>query len=181
MVTRAEKEVIVNEFKDAFTTSPLLVFTDFKGMPVAHTDELRMELFKAYGERAVYQVTRNSLLKTALKQAELNLEEYEHFLEYNTGVLYIKEGDPVEALKILTEFSKKHKDLPAIKGGVFEGKIFDAEQAKELAKLPSKQDLIAMFLNVLNAPIAGFVNVLAGTVKKPLYVLNAIKDKKSEQ
>ncbi|MDO7975683.1 50S ribosomal protein L10 [Oceanotoga sp. DSM 15011] len=180
MLTRKEKTLLVNEFVDAFKNSSIVVFTDFTGMPVSHTDDMRMQLFKEYESEAVYKVMRNSLLKTAIKEAGLNLEDYEEFLEGSTGVFYVKSGDPIVGLKVLTEFAKKHDGKPSIKGGVLEGQIFDANKAEELSKLPSKQELIGMFVRGLNAPINGVVNVLAGTIRNLSNVLNAIKDQKSE-
>lgn len=179
MLTRAQKKELVKEFVEAFNNSPIIVFTDFKGLEVDESNELRQQLFKEYGDKAVYKVMRNSLLKTAIKQAELNLEDFESLLEGSTAIFYIKEGDPVAGLKVLTDFAKDHNELPAIKGGVLEGKMFDAEKAKELSKLPSREELIAMFVRGINAPISGLVNVLSGSMRNLVNVLNSIKDEKS--
>jgi large subunit ribosomal protein L10 len=180
LLTRKQKEILVEEFVKAFKESEIVVFTDFTGMTVDQSNSLRTELFNAYGDKCVYKVVRNSLLRTAINKAELNFEEFETYLEGSTGVFYVKEGDSIEGLKVLTEFAKKNKALPAIKGGLLEGQLFGSEKAKELAKLPSKPELIAMFLRGINAPISGFVNVLAGTLRSFYNVVNAIKDQKSE-
>jgi large subunit ribosomal protein L10 len=179
LLTRAQKTELVKEFVEAFNDSPIIVFTDFKGLGVDESNELRQRLFKEYGDKAFYKVMRNSLLKTAIKQAGMNLEDYETFLEGSTAIFYIKEGDPISGLKVLTDFAKDHNELPAIKGGVLEGKIFDAERAEELSKLPSREELITMFVRGINAPISGLVNVLSGSIRNFINVLNSIKDEKS--
>jgi large subunit ribosomal protein L10 len=116
-----------------------------------------------------------------VKKAELSVQEYSALIDGSTGVFYINDSvDPIEALKFLTEFAKKNSNRPVVKGGMLEGAIFDAKQAAEYAKLPSKQQLIAMVLGSLNAPISGLVNVMAGTLKKVLYALNAVKEQKEK-
>jgi len=178
VLTKAQKVDLVNDLTKVIKEAPIVVFTDFSGVPVSDSNEMRLEMFKKFEGGARYQVVRNSLIKTAVKKAELNIEDFESYLEGSTGLFFVTEGDAIEGLKLLTDFAKKHKDLPVIKGGLLEGKIFTAEEAVELSKLPSKEQLIAMVLGGLNAPISGFVNVLGGTLKSLLFALNAIKEKK---
>lgn len=180
MLTKAKKVELLDELAVVLKESSIVAFTDFKGVPVADSNEMRSEIFKKFEGGANYKVTRNSLIKTAIKKAELNIEDFEEILKGSTGIFYVKEGDPIEGLKLLTEFAKKHKDLPIVKGGLLEGKVFTAEEAIELSKLPSKQELLATLVGSLNAPISGIVNVLAGTVRSLVNVLSAIKDEKEK-
>lgn len=180
MLTKADKKELVEEIISALNNSPVLIFSDFKGLTVAQSNELRTELFKKYGDKCVFKVVRNTLLRTAIKQSEKNLEDYKPFLVNSTAVFYVTEGDPIDGIKVLTEFSKKYKGKPSIKGGVLEGQIFNAEKAQELAKLPSREEMLSMFLRGMNAPITGFVNVLAGTIRSLSNVLNAIKENKEK-
>lgn len=64
-------------------------------------------------------------------------------------------------------------------GGILEGKFVDAAAVKTLAKLPGKQELLAKMVGSLNAPLSGFVNVLAGNLRSFVYALNAIAKSKS--
>lgn len=178
MLTKAQKTALVNEFVDILKNSEIVVFTDFKGMPVSDSNDLRFGIFKDVEGEIDYKVIRNSLLKTAIKKAELNVEDFEDLLVGNTGVYFVKEGDPITGLKYLTEFASKHNKLPNIKGGLLDGEVFGAEEAIELSKLPSKDELIAKLVGSINAPISGIVNVLAGTMRNMINVLNAIKDQK---
>jgi large subunit ribosomal protein L10 len=181
LLTKEKKSALIDEISSALKTSPIVVFTDFSGMPVAASNKMRMEMYKQFGDNATYRVGRNTLIRTAVKKAELSVQEYSALIDGSTGVFYINDSvDPIEALKFLTEFAKKNSNRPVVKGGMLEGAIFDAKQAAEYAKLPSKQQLIAMVLGSLNAPISGLVNVMAGTLKKVLYALNAVKEQKEK-
>ena len=77
--------------------------------------------------------------------------------------------------KILSEFAKKNKTFK-IKAGFVEGRIIDENEVNNLAELPSKEVLIAKVLGGFNAPIAGFANVLNGTLRGLVIALNAIKE-----
>jgi len=85
--------------------------------------------------------------------------------------------DEVAPAKILDEFKKSHESVELM-GGVLEDRFIDAEKVKALAKLPSKPELYAKIVGSLNAPISGFVNVLAGNLRGLVTVLKAIGDKK---
>ena len=94
----------------------------------------------------------------------------------NIGVGVIKE-DPVKIAKLMMEFSKKNKNFK-IANGYLEGNVITAEKVKELAQLPGREQLLAMVLSMMNAPITGFVGVLSSIVRSLCYALNAIKEKK---
>lgn len=182
MLTRAQKAELLKELESVFKDSSIVVFVDFKGMTVAQSNAFRSELFKNFEDKVNFKITRNALIKTAIKNAGLNLEDYEKYLEGNTALFYTKEADPIEALKTLVEFKKKNKlDVPVVKAGILEGKVFTAEEAEELAKLPSKEQLLAMLVGGLNAPISGLVGALGGILRKFLYALNAIREEKEKE
>jgi large subunit ribosomal protein L10 len=63
-------------------------------------------------------------------------------------------------------------------GGVLGTEIMDAKQAKALAKVPSKEELLAKLVGTLNAPVSGFVNVLAGNLRGLVQVLKTVSEKK---
>ncbi|MBZ4661921.1 MAG: ribosomal protein [Thermotoga sp.] len=179
LLTRQQKELIVEEMSEIFKKTSLILFADFLGFTVADLTELRSKLREKYGDGARFRVVKNTLLNLALKNAEY--EGYEEFLKGPTAVLYVTEGDPVEAVKIVYNFYKDKKaDLSRLKGGFLEGKKFTAEEVENIAKLPSKEELYAMLVGRVKAPITGLVFVLSGILRNLVYVLNAIKEKKSE-
>jgi len=178
LLTKERKKSLIDNFIDALDSSPVILFIDFTGMSVAETNDFRIELYKNFGKDVVYTVYRTSLLKTAVKLADKELENFENFFEGSTGVIHAEESDPIEVLKVVKKFSDSHNNKPFIKGGVLEGKIFDSAQAEEYAKLPSKQELYATVVRSLNNPISGLVNALTDNLRKLVYVFNAIKEKK---
>lgn len=78
--------------------------------------------------------------------------------------------------------SKKIKlentEVLTIKAGFVEGKVINVEEVKALASLPSREVLIAKVLGSMQAPISGVVNVLQGTIRNAVYVLDAIRAQK---
>lgn len=87
-----------------YSKTSLILFADFLGFTVADLTELRSKLREKYGDGARFRVVKNTLLNLALKNAEY--EGYEEFLKGPTAVLYVTEGDPVEAVKIVYNFYK---------------------------------------------------------------------------
>lgn len=180
MLRRPEKEKLVQELTETFKSSSLVLFADFTGLTVAQMTKLRRALREKMGSGAKLQVVKNTLLKMALRNAEYDVAAAEKAFG-PTAVLYVTQGDPVEAIKILNNFIKENKGTPVCKGIYLEKRYFSGEQLEELSKLPSKEQLLAMVVGGIQAPIRGFVNVLAGVMRSMLYVLNAIKEKKENQ
>lgn len=181
MLRRPEKEKLVQELTETFKSSSLVLLTDFTGLTVAQMTKLRRALREKMGSGAKLQVVKNTLLKMALRNAEYDIAAAEKAFFGPTAVLYVTQGDPVEAIKILNNFIKENKGTPVCKGIYLEKRYFPGEQLEELSKLPSREQLLAMVVGGIQAPIRGFVNVLAGVMRSMLYVLNAIKEKKENQ
>uniref|UniRef100_A0A7C4GIA2 Large ribosomal subunit protein uL10 n=1 Tax=Fervidobacterium thailandense TaxID=1008305 RepID=A0A7C4GIA2_9BACT len=181
MLRRPEKEKLVQELTETFKSSSLVLFADFTGLTVAQMTKLRRALREKMGSGAKLQVVKNTLLKMALRNAEYDVAAAEKAFFGPTAVLYVTQGDPVEAIKILNNFIKENKGTPVCKGIYLEKRYFPGEQLEELSKLPSREQLLAMVVGGIQAPIRGFVNVLAGVMRSMLYVLNAIKEKKENQ
>ncbi len=170
---KKEKAKIIEELSESLSGSPLVLLTDYKGLSVEEITKLRDELYEV---GAKYRVAKNTLIKLAFQKAELPLEEVGSSLEGNTALLYT-EGDAVLALKALYKFIKDNKK-PVVKCGLMDGKFITAEQAKEFSKLPPRDVLLAQLVGQMQAPIYGLHAVLSGTLRKLLYALNAIKEKK---
>jgi large subunit ribosomal protein L10 len=94
-----------------------------------------------------------------------------------TTALAISKDDAVSAAKILVKHAEDSKGKFTVKAGFVEGGCLDASGVESLAKLPSRTELVAMTLRGLNAPIAGFVNVLNGNIRGLVVALNQIREK----
>ncbi|MFN3692293.1 MAG: 50S ribosomal protein L10, partial [Fervidobacterium sp.] len=173
MLRRPEKEQLVRELTEEFQNSSLVLFSDFKGLTVAQMTKLRRSLREKYGNGARLTVVKNTLLRMALKESGYDIESHEKALFGPTAVLYVTEGDPVEAIKVYYNFVKENKGTPVCKGIYLEKKFFPGEQLEELSKLPSREQLIAMVLGGIQAPIRGLVTSLSGVLRSVLYALNA--------
>ena len=82
--------------------------------------------------------------------------------------------------RIAADFAKDNPKL-VVKAGIIDGKVVDAEGVKALAKLPTRDVLLAQVLGGLNAPIQGFANVLQGTMRSLVIALNAVKEKQEQE
>ena len=162
-----QKKAIVTELAERLKSSVAGVLVNYKGITVADDTKLRKELREA---GVSYTVVKNTLLSRAAEQA--NLEGLNPVLEGTTALATSPE-DYVAAARILSGYAEKNKDFQ-IKAGFVDDGLLSVEEIKDLAKLPSKEVLVAKALGGLNAPISGFVTVLNGNLRGLACVLNAI-------
>lgn len=167
MSVKQEKVQLVQEIKEKLSSSSSSVLIDYKGITVEEANELRKECREAGVD---YKVYKNTLITIAAR--ELGLEELEPHLVGPTAIAFGLE-DPVAPAKVLSSNIDKLKKME-FKAGVLEGEVIDKETVEALAKLPSKEELIAKMIGSLNAPVYGVANVLSGTMRSLLYALNAI-------
>lgn len=172
-MARPEKVAVVEELTEKLSKSQGVIVTDYRGLTVKDMTQLRSELRKAGVE---FKVVKNTLTLRAARN--LQIEGLESILQGPTAIA-IGYDDPVAAAKAISEFAKKNEKLQ-IKGGVLSRKLIDADGVKALADLPSREQLLAQVLRGMQAPIAGLVNVLHGSLRNLVYVLEAIRKQKGE-
>ncbi|NBD28258.1 50S ribosomal protein L10 [Paenibacillus glycinis] len=153
------KEQAVAEITAKLRESSSTVVADYRGLNVAQVTELRKQLREANVE---FQVLKNSLVRRATANAELT--DLDAILAGPTAVAFSKE-DAVAPAKILADFAKKN-DALKLKGGVVEGQVFNADQIKALADLPSREGLLSMLLSVLQAPMRNFALAVKAVAEK---------------
>lgn len=169
--SRAQKEQIVAELSELLSEGKSFVLSDYAGMSVRDVQDLRGKMKAQDGE---FMVVKNKLFRLALEKAGLPIESFEF-----TGpiALTISRADEVSSAKETFEFAKGCEALE-IKAGLLEGKMISKEEVESLAKLPSKEQLLGQLVGTLNAPIAGFVRVLAGPSQGLVTALKAVADQK---
>jgi large subunit ribosomal protein L10 len=167
---RATKELHIGQIKARFDKMTAAVFLDFKGMTVEHVTKLRAEFRKAGVE---YKVVKNTLVKHALKDAPYK-KKLDDVLVGMTGIAWSYE-DPSAAAKVVKAFKKDPAgDKLHIKAGLIEGSILDAKGVEDqLATMPGKNELRAMLLATLQAPLQSFVALLAAPAQNFAYLLAA--------
>ena len=173
--SREQKSEIIRNLKAKITKSKSIIFTRFNQFGVKDNENLRNQLKKENGE---FYVAKKTLLDLALKDSNipgLNTKE----LDGKVAAIF-SYGDEIAATKVVDKFrSDKDKESKIdFVGGVMEGRFISAEEVKLLAKLPGRQELYAQLVGSINAPVSGFVNALAGNLRKLVYVLKAIEEKK---
>lgn len=173
-MTRDEKETFVADFRDRMDRSPVMYLTDFSGLNVKSMTELRQKL-KASG--AEYLVAKNRLMIRALEGSDL--PELGDALTGPTGVIFGYE-DVVATAKVLSDFAKEHDDRPAFKIGVLDNKILDAGQLEKLAKLPSRDQLLAELVGAMQAPMTALVGAMQGKLQEMAGLLESYKAQKQE-
>jgi len=171
MLTRAQKGKIVEDLADKFKKNKITVFTDMRGISVSKSQSLRRELKKNESE---FKVSKKTLLDIALKKAGAEFRTKE--LEGEIGVAF-GYGDEAIPAKTLHKFSKENETFKIL-GGILGGKIISDKEVISLAKLPSREILLAQLLGALQSPLRGLATVLSGNTKNLVVVLNKIKDKK---
>ncbi len=171
---REIKEAAVKEIQGKLEKSIVAILTDYRGLSVAQISDLRTRLRESGTE---LKVSKNTMTKIAADN--LGIEGLEQYLEGPTAIAY-NETDPASPAKVLLTFAKETK-LLEIKSAVLEGKVVDAAAVKQLAELPSREELLAKALGSMQAPMYGFANVLQANIRNLVYVLEAVRKKQAEE
>ena len=170
--SRQQKELTVGALTDDLKRMKSVVFADFQGLKAGEIEEIRTKCVKS-GLR--YAVAKKTLLNLAFKQAGLTMDTKSVTGSLTTVISF---EDEVAPAKILADYAKAHEALK-IKGGVLEAKFIDTKAVLALAKLPSKQELIAKVVGSIASPLRGFVTVLNGNLRGLVQVLSQIEKSKA--
>ncbi len=154
-----QKQQIVAELKEKIGAAVAGVVVDYKGINVADDTALRKEL----RENGIdYFVIKNTLLGRAIEGTEL--EDMKELLEGTTAIALSNE-DYTAAARILNNFAEKNESFN-IKSGFMDGKLISIDEIIALAKLPTKEVLLATVLSAFQAPIAAFARAVQAIVDK---------------
>ena len=169
--TRVQKEAMLSTLADRLSRSESVVFISLSKIKVDQAEELRDAFFK---DGLQLQIAKNSLLKRVL--ADASIEVPAEILDQPLGLVY-SYSDVVAGPKAVTPFLKDIEEL-RILGGITSGAFITPAQVSALAKLPSREQLLAQLVGTLQAPISGMVNVMAGNLRNLVNVIGAIRDAK---
>jgi len=167
----ASKAQTVEDITQKLKEATIVVFSDFRGLNVAKLTEFRKELKTQGAEAKVY---KNSLTRIAFKN--LNLSYPDDLLQGPT-ILISSVEDMSKLTKTVVDFGKKNEAL-VVKGGVLDAVTLDSNAIKELAKLPSREELIAKTVALIKAPLSALVMNLSSPIRGLGNVLTAIKNQK---
>lgn len=166
---RPEKVAVVDEVRAKLEASDAAVLTEYRGLNVSATAELRRALREAGGE---YKVYKNTLVRFATRELGLELDE---LLTGPTAIAFV-DGDPVAVAKTLKDFAKTHPAL-VIKGGLLDGQPIDEAAIRALADVEPREVLLAKFAGLLAAPMQQFAGLLQALPRDLAYGLQALIEK----
>ena len=154
-----QKKQQVAEISEKISKSITGVVVDYKGISVADDTKLRKELREAGVD---YFVVKNTILGRAIEGTDL--EEMKSVLEGTTAIALSAE-DYTAAARILCKYADSHDNFK-VKAGFLDGKVVDTATIDSLAKLPSKEVLLATVCSAFQAPIAAFARAVQAIVDK---------------
>ncbi len=170
--TKVQKESMHASLTDKLSRAKSAVLVKYQGLKVKDSEELRKTL-RDVGIDMV--VPKNTIAKIVLK--EQGIEVVGEAFNQPLAMIFAYE-DEVRPAKEVVLFAKTHEALEIL-GGILDKKMIDTSVIKALAALPSREELLAKMVGSLNAPIAGFVNVLAGVPRALVTALKQIEKQKT--
>ena len=169
-----DKKQFVEQLRERFERTKVVILTDYKGLDVATMTELRSVLRAANVE---YQVIKNTMLRRAAEGT--GVEGIKDAFK-GPSAIALSYDDPVAPAKILTDFAKKNDKLE-IRVGVLNGKVMDLAGIKALSSLPSREELLAKLLSAMSGVPRSLVTALSDVPRRMVNVLQAIKEQKEGQ
>lgn len=154
-LTKEQKSVLLKEIADKLKNKPTVYLTDYMGMTVAQSTQLRTKLREAGLD---FMVVKNTLLRLAMQQLGGYEEVFDH-LNGPTAVIFSQEpSTPARVLKKYLQDAKA--ELPRLKGASVEGAAYHGDVLEVLATLKSKEDLLGEVIALLLSPMANVVGAL---------------------
>jgi len=171
-VNREEKTALIADINARLKSSSLAVVAEYRGLTVAQMNRLRRELKQVGG---AYRVAKNTLTRRALKDTAF--EKLEELLTGPAGLVTAGQ-DPVAVAKVLVKFAEQHDKLK-ITGGILEGAVLPAKTVSDLAKLPSREVLLAQLLGLINALAAQLLRTIQEPAARVVRLLGALERSKA--
>ncbi|MFN0030138.1 MAG: 50S ribosomal protein L10 [Acidimicrobiales bacterium] len=173
---RPEKVAVVDEVQARLASSDAAIITEYRGMTVAQMSALRRQLRPAGGE---YKVYKNTLVRIAANNLSLDLDA---LLVGPTAIAFIgakadgSSGDIAGVAKAIRGFAR---DVPAlvVKGGLLGTQTIDADDARNLADLPSREQVLSQIAGLFEAPLSQMASLLEAPVRDVVYAVQALIDK----
>ena len=175
-MNKTEKTELAQSLKEKFTKAHVALFADYKGLTATQADDLRRQLRLHQTE---VKVLKNNIARLITKDGALG-EGAKQLMDGLVGPTLVAfgYGDAAATAKVIHKFSQDNEAFK-LKESLMGQRQIKAEEIEELAKLPGREVLLAKMLRTLNAPVTGFVGVLAAVPRSFVTVLAAIEKKKA--
>jgi large subunit ribosomal protein L10 len=168
-ISKEKKREVVAQYQDWMERSKAMVVTEYVGLNMNDLDELRAKIREAGGE---FHIVKNTLVKLALKNVDLPIEE-QHFLG-STAIGFAFE-DPPALAKAMTDFAKE-SDYLKIKFGYLDKQLVAADEVKALANMPPLPVMRAQLLSALLAPATQLASIFAAPGRQIAAVVKAFSE-----
>ena len=170
--TKIQKQAIVTDLTERVGKAKSMVFTDYQGMTMSQMQTLRLSLQDL---SAQFSVTKNNLLKIALKENGFKVDDDAVF-SGSIATLFAY-GDEIAPIKALTK-ALKDAGIGKTKAGFLDKEFLTDAKVKQLSELPSKEELRAKVVGALGSPLYGIVGVLQANLRNLVYALDQIRKQK---
>ena len=169
-----KKVELVEELSEKIKMSSALYFTKYTGMNVEQASDLR----QSFTDNSVeFVVSKNTLTKLAAEKAGLDKDKFDEFLSGQIAIAYAGD-DPTAPAKVIKDFSKENECLEVV-GLYFDGELYSPEKYKEIASLPSREELLTKFVVALNYPMTSVLYSLKASMTNLVNALNNLKEQKN--
>ena len=168
-----QKQAVVSEIVAQLGKAQAVMVAEYRGLDVGSVTDLRA---KARKSGLYLRVLKNTLARRAVKGTP-----FEKLSDQMTGpLIYGISQDPVAGAKVLAAFAKDN-ELFVIKGGAMANALMSAKDIKTLATMPSREELLAMLVGTMQAPVVKFVRTLNEVPGKFVRTLAAVRDAQAKQ
>ena len=162
----------LEELKARFEQAQSTLLTEYRGLSVAETTELR----RALGSEVTYSVAKNTMIKLAAREAGIELDE--SLLTGPTAIAFIN-GEAVDAAKAMKDFGKDHQNF-VIKGGYMDGATIDAAQVEAIAELDNRETTLAKLAGAMQGSLAKAAGLFNAPASQVARLAAALQEKKEQ-
>ncbi|NUQ82997.1 MAG: 50S ribosomal protein L10 [Bacteroidetes bacterium] len=167
-----EKALIVAEVTAKLKNTSGVYLTDFSGLTVERSNDLRNK-FRQAGIQ--YMVVKNTLAKRSMTEVGGYDKLYDS-LKQSTAIAFADRNDPIAPARIIREFLKT-SEKPSLKAAYVDGEVFSGDKLEYLATLPTKEQLIARAMASINAPATNLVGIMSALMRNLMYAINEVAKK----
>ena len=167
MLNKSQKSEVVEDLAEKFSRQKIAIFSDFRGVSVAKAQALRRLLKKSNAE---YKVAKKTLFDRALASSGIAMKTKDLHGEIGVAFGYADQTAPA---KTLVKFAKENESFKIL-GGILGSRMMSGKEVLALARLPSREVLIAQVVGVLSAPMRGLAVALCANMRNLVVVLNKI-------
>ena len=169
-----QKQAVVAEVSAEVARAQAIVLAEYRSLPVGNMTELRK---RARNSGVYLRVLKNTLARRAVAETP-----FAGLTDQMVGPLaYGISADPVAVAKVLHEFARENTEKFVIKGGAMPNAVMSPEQVGQLAKMPSRNELLSMLLGTMQAPIAKLARTMNEVPGKFVRTLAALQEKREKE